>query len=133
MSTRTDPRNVADQYLESAVESAPPVKLVRMLAEGAVRFVDRALQASPQTDRKAFVHWTRKADDIVIELRLALVRVDGSDVAANLEGLYLFCEERFGQALANDDHGPLREARGVLIVLLDAWTRIENPDAAGVV
>jgi hypothetical protein len=43
MTTHTTARHAADQYLESAVESAPPVKLVRMLVEGAVRFLDRAL------------------------------------------------------------------------------------------
>ena len=127
MMQHTTARHAADHYLESAVESAPPVKLVRMLVEGAVRFLDRALAASPTTDRGAFVHWSTKADAIVIELRLSLVPIEGSDVAPNLQKLYLFCEERIGKALANDDHEPLREARQVLAVLLDAWTRIETP------
>jgi flagellar protein FliS len=127
MTTHQNAREVADQYLESAVETAPPVKLVRMLVEGAVRFLDRALAASPKTDRNSFVHWSSKADAIVIELRLSLVQVEGSDVAPNLEQLYLFCEERIGTALATDDHEPLRDARRVLAVLLDAWTRIEAP------
>jgi flagellar protein FliS len=127
MSTRTEGRSVADQYLESAVESAPPIKLVRMLAEGAVRFIDRALSVSPAADRNAFVHWATKADAIVVELRLSLAPVEGSDVAPNLDKLYLFCEERISKALTNDDHEPLREARAVLAVLLDAWVRIETP------
>ena len=131
MKTHFDARNVADQYLENAVENAPPVKLVRMLVEGAVRFLDRAILASPQTDRKSFIDWARRADSIVVELRLSLVTVEGSDVAANLQKLYLFCEERIGKAQMNEDPAPLREAREILAVLLDAWTRIENPDAAG--
>jgi flagellar protein FliS len=132
MTTHTTARHAADQYLESAVESAPPVKLVRMLVEGAVRFLDRALAASPKTDRSAFVHWSTKADAIVIELRLSLIPIEGSDVAPNLEKLYLFCEERIGKALATDDHEPLREARKVLAVLLDAWMRIETPPGESV-
>lgn len=133
MSTHAAARNLADQYLESAVETAPPIKLVRMLVEGAVRFLDRALTTQPKSKRDAFVHWATKADAIVIELRLSLVPVEGSDVAPNLEKLYLFCEERIGKALANDDLEPLREARAVLAVLLDAWVRIETPsnDRAG--
>jgi flagellar protein FliS len=127
MSPRAPAQTTADQYLESAVESAPPAKLVRMLVEGAVRFLDRALTTQPKTKRDAFVHWSSKADAIVIELRMSLGHVDGSDVAKNLEKLYLFCEERIGKALANDDLEPLREARQVLAVLLDAWTRIEMP------
>ena len=71
----------------------------------------------------------RRDGAIVIELRLSLVPIEGSDVAPNLDKLYLFCEERIGKALTTDDHEPLREARKVLAVLLDAWTRIETPAA----
>ncbi|MDZ4774715.1 MAG: flagellar export chaperone FliS [Planctomycetota bacterium] len=120
-------RNVADHYLESAVENAPPIKLVRMLVEGSVRFLDRAIATSPKENRKAFVAWAKKADAIVIELRLSLVPIEGSDIAPNLEKLYLFCEERIGKALLHDDPQPLREARQVLAVLLDAWLLIETP------
>lgn len=132
MST-TDQRNVADLYLENAVENAPPVKLVRMMVEGAVRFLDRAIAAPTRPDRRAFVNWCQRADAIVVELRLSLVPVEGSDVAPKLESLYLFCEERIGQALSTDAHDPLHEARKVLVTLLDAWQRIEtpaDPDAA---
>lgn len=127
MNTHSIARTVADQYLEDAVLNAPPAKLVRMLLEGAVRFLDRAIASPPRADRGAFVHWAKKADAIVIELRLSLVPVEGSDLAPNLENLYLFCEERIGKALADDAHEPLVEARQVLAVLLDGWTRIEAP------
>lgn len=123
-------KRAADQYLENAVENAPPAKLVRMLVEGAVRFLDRSIAASPKTDRKSFVHWAQRADAILVELRLSLVVVKGSDVAPNLEKLYLFCEERIGKALAKDSHEPLHEARRVLAILLDAWQRIESTSEA---
>jgi flagellar protein FliS len=122
-----DQRNVADRYLEDAVENAPPVKLVRMLVEGAVRFLDRAIATSPAKDRRSFVGWCQRADAIVVELRLALQPADGSDVAPKLESLYLFCEERIGQALMGERSEPLVEARGVLATLLDAWQRVETP------
>jgi flagellar secretion chaperone FliS len=122
-----DPQSAADLYLEDAVENAPPVKLVRMLAEGAVRFLDRAIAHSPAQDRKAFVLACQRADAIVIELRLALVPVDGSDVAPRLDSLYLFCEERIGKALLESSTEPLCEARQVLSVLLDAWQKVETP------
>jgi flagellar protein FliS len=123
----TEQRNVADIYLENAVENAPPVKLVRMMVEGAVRFLDRAIATPAKPDRRAFVNWCQRADAIVLELRLSLVPVEGSDVAPKLESLYLFCEERIGTALSTDTHEPLHEARKVLVTLLDAWQRIETP------
>lgn len=123
-------KRVADQYLEDALENAPPAKLVRMLVEGAVRFLDRSIAAELPKDRRSFVHWAQRADAIVIELRMSLVRVEGSDVADNLERLYLFCEERIGKALSVDDQAPLKEARDVLAVLLDAWQRVEQGETA---
>ena len=127
MTNQLDKKSAADLYLEDAVENAPPVKLVRMLAEGAVRFLDRAMANPPAADRKVFVAACQRADAILIELRLALVPAAGSDVAAKLENLYLFCEERIGKALLESRIEPLGEARGVLVVLLDAWQRIETP------
>lgn len=123
----TDQRNVADVYLENAVENAPPVKLVRMMVDGAVRFIDRAIATPARPDRRAFVNWCQRADAIVLELRLSLVPVEGSDLTTNLQNLYVFCESRIGQALATDTHEPLHEARKVLVTLLDAWQRIETP------
>jgi flagellin-specific chaperone FliS len=73
------------------------------------------------------VNWCQRADAIVLELRLSLVPVDGSDLTTNLENLYVFCEGRIGQALSTDTHEPLHEARKVLVTLLDAWRRIETP------
>jgi flagellar protein FliS len=125
--TSHDPKCAADLYLEDAVENAPPVKLVRMLAEGAVRFLDRAIAHPPEGDRKVFVGACQRADAILIELRIALVPVEGSDVAGRLESLYLFCEERIGKALLESRVEPLGEARQVLAVLLDAWQKVETP------
>jgi flagellar protein FliS len=122
-----DQQSAADLYLEDAVENAPPAKLVRMLAEGAVRFLDRAIAHPSPKDRKTFVQACQRADAIVIEMRLALVPVEGSDVAPRLDALYLFCEERIGKALLESSVEPLCEARQVLAVLLDAWQKIEAP------
>lgn len=133
MNMTYETKRVADQYLEDAIENAPPAKLVRMLVEGAVRFLDRSIAAQLPAERRSFAHWAQRADAIVIELRLALVRVEGSDVADQLERLYLFCEERIGKALATDSVEPLQEARDVLAVLLDAWQRVETGATAELV
>lgn len=120
-----DNKTAADVYLESAIETAPPAKLVRMLTEGAVRFLERGAACSPTTERVKFVNGMHRARSIVTELRLALVPVEGSDVAPQLDRLYLFCEDRIGQALTDSSPEPAREAQKVLATLLDAWQRLE--------
>jgi flagellar protein FliS len=117
--------NAADVYLESAIETAPPAKLVRMLTEGAVRFLDRGTACSPATERVKFVNGLQRARAIVTELRLALIPCEGSDVAPQLDRLYLFCEDRIGQSLTDSSPEPAREAHKVLATLLDAWQKIE--------
>ena len=120
-----DTKSFADVYLESAIETAPPAKLVRMLTEGAVRFLERGAVCSPTSDRVKFVNGLTRARSIVTELRLALVPAEGSDVAPQLDRLYLFCEDRIGQALTDASPEPARDAQRVLATLLDAWQRVD--------
>lgn len=119
-------RQAADRYLEDAVENAPPVKLIRMLYEGAVRFLDRGVACSPATNRAGFVHWLSRSNAIVTELRLSLIPVEGSDIAPNLDRLYDFCEERLLAALEECRPEPALEARKVLVTLLEAWQHLES-------
>ena len=118
-------RQVADRYLEDAVENAPPVKLVRMLYEGAVRVLDRGVACSPATNRAGFVQGLTRSNAIVTELRLSLVPVEGSDIGPNLDRLYDFCEERILTALEQSRPEPALEARKVLVTLLEAWQQLE--------
>jgi flagellar secretion chaperone FliS len=115
----------ADRYLEDAVENAPPVKLIRMLYEGAVKFLDRGVACAQTGNRAGFIHWLSRSNAIVTELRLSLIPVEGSDIAPNLDALYDFCEERLLAAMEAGQPEPALEARKVLATLLEAWQHIE--------
>lgn len=117
--------HAADAYLRSSIENAPPLKIVRLLYQGALRFLDQALAADPKDPKSPFTHLVGRADAIVTELRLAIDHSVGSDVTRNLERLYLFCEDQLGRAGLERSHAPLVAARDVLVVLLDAWKRVE--------
>ncbi|MEZ5977628.1 MAG: flagellar export chaperone FliS [Planctomycetota bacterium] len=112
-------------YLESIIESAPPIKIVRLLYEKALQLVERARRIDPAQNRTQFAETISKADAIVVELRLSLDRAPAPDIADSLEGLYLFCEEQFSEATASSSHAPLDGVTRVLSTLLDAWRRIE--------
>ena len=120
-----DTRNAASLYREAAFENAPPIKIVRMLYLGALRFLDQALAEDPAGAGSRFQYHVMRADSVVTELRLSLHKDPAPEIAANLEQLYLFVEDSLRDALRDKSHEPVRAARAILSNLLDAWSAIE--------
>lgn len=120
-----DRRTASEAYLNASIENAPPIKLVRMLYAGAIRFLEQASELDAADPRSQFVPLCNRADDIVTELRLALDPGPNPQVAADLEKLYLFVESRLAEAMLHRDAGPLPEAIRVLQTLLRAWNEVE--------
>lgn len=120
-----NPNHAAQTYRQSSVENAPPIKIVRMLFEGALRFIDRAAACDPATQRREFAQWIGRADAILSELRIALEREPSPELAGGLEQVYEFAQWELAQALARGDIQPLASARKVLATLLEGWRSIE--------
>lgn len=118
--------HAAEAYLASAVENAPPIKIVRMLYQGALRFIAQAKAEDAANPGSRFVEHLSNADAIVAELRLALDPSAGSvDVADNLAQLYLFCEGELQRAMIDRSAGPLPGVQRVLTTLLEAWDQVD--------
>jgi len=120
-----DNNAAASAYKQNAIENAPPIKIVRMLYQGAIRFLDQACQQDPHDPKSKFNDLVHAADRIVSELRLALEFEMGEEVGENLERLYLFVESSLGQAMIKREIEPLRESRKILMTLLEAWNGVE--------
>lgn len=119
------PRNAADVYRTASVENAPPIQIIRMLYEGAIRFLDQASRLDPKDPKSGYPEAIARVDDIVVELRLALDKDVGADVGDNLERLYLYCEDELGRASMERTTEPLPNVRTVLEILLDAWQQVD--------
>lgn len=126
-----NPRSAAETYRRQSIENAPPVKVVQMLYAGALRFLDQALASDPEVPGAPFAESLVRADEIVIELRLALDPSAAPELVASLQQLYVYAEERIAEALAKREHAPVRVARDVLAKLQQGWASIEiDPRAA---
>jgi flagellar protein FliS len=123
--------SAANAYLEGALETAPPIKIVRLLYQGALRFLDRALAADPGDPGSEFVELVSRADAVIYELRLSLDAERAPEVAGPLCELYLFIEAQLQRAMTERDPAPLRAARSVLATLYEAWAKVEVPAGAG--
>lgn len=120
-----NPNHAAQTYRQSSVENAPPIKIVRLLFEGALRFIDRAAACDPHGQQREFAQWIARADAILTELRIALEREPSPEIASGLEQVYEFAQWELSQALQRHDIQPLASARKVLATLLEGWRSIE--------
>ncbi|MCP5022198.1 MAG: flagellar protein FliS [bacterium] len=114
-------------YLAATIENAPPIQIIRLLYQGALRYLGQASQLDEIRINPEFTALLCNVDDIVVELRLALdYGVDGKDeVPRNLERLYLFCEDELSRSLIERSLEPLDGVKRVLELLLDAWRNVE--------
>jgi flagellar protein FliS len=121
-----DPRSAASTYLQDAIENAPPVKVVHMLYQGTLRFLDRAAECDPKDPASEFTHWLTRADAIVCELRLALDQEAAPELSETLERLYIYVEQEVQTALTERELEPVENARNVIAKLYDGWKQLGN-------
>jgi flagellar protein FliS len=118
------PQTAYDVYLESRIESAEPVQLVRMLYQGAlaaVRDARRQLAAGDIAGRSQAVS---RAFEILTELTTSLDRARGGEIAIRLAQLYDYIQRRLLEANAHQQDAPLAEVLGLLTTLAEAWQEI---------
>jgi len=120
--------SAARSYLHSSVESAPPIKLVRMLYTTALRLVE---QAAAEKSPVAFVEQLTRVESIVAELRLALDHERAPEVSGKLEALYRFVEDELAASMAEQSTDRLPAARQVLATLEEAWRTVGKVAAEG--
>jgi flagellar protein FliS len=117
--------SAAAAYRAAGIENAPPLKLVQMLYEGALRFLGQAEGAHAAGELARFQERCLRVLAILTELRAALDPAQAPELAANLESLYLFAEAGVREAMDHDSPAPFASARDVLTTLLDGWKRLE--------
>jgi flagellar secretion chaperone FliS len=120
-----DPRHAAIAYRNASIENAPPVKVVRMLYDGAIRYIERAETQLERDDVPGCTLWVGRADAIVEELRLALDPSHDNGLCTDLDRLYDFVQERLARAVVDRRRQALGEARQVLATLLEGWARVD--------
>lgn len=114
-----------DNYLESEVFSAHPVKLVCLLYRGAIESVESARRHLREGDRLRRGRELAKASEILTELRSVLDYERGGDLSRNLGELYDYLQRRLNEAHIEQSDEPLAEAVRLLQVLLEGWKSCE--------
>jgi len=119
------PGSAAAAYKAAKIENAPPLKLVQLMYEGALRFLAQAEHAHAAGDGARFQERCLRTVAIVAELSAALDPSQAPELATNLASLYGFAEERIREAMRAETPAPLAPAKDVLTTLLDGWKGLE--------
>jgi len=118
-------KNPYDQYKETQVNTANQGKLIVMLYDGAIKFLNIAAEnmSSPRTYDVANSNII-KAQDIITELLLSLNMADGGEIARNLFNLYMFFKKQLLDANISKDPEKIKPIISNLKALRDAWDQI---------
>jgi flagellar protein FliS len=111
----------AQSYLEVQVKTASPDQLLLMLLDGAVRFVEGALERMEKGDREGKGTQLARAGDIVLELVQSLNPAIGEKLYENLVGLYKFIYRRLVDGNLRDDRASVEEGLRILRHVRETW------------
>ncbi len=127
-----DAHEAVSAYANSKFDNAPPLKIVHLLYEGAIRFLRQAQEMDPAADPAAFTVRLNKADAVVSELRLSLEPEQSPELCDHLNGLYEFVQDQIRESILEGSSETLPGAISVLEKLLEGWRGIgmtAAPDA----
>lgn len=112
------------RYLETAVETAHPARLVVMLYDGAIRFLNEAEDAMHNADYDRQNHFIIKAQRIVAELMSSLDMQKGGHIAENLLNIYAYIYNQLIEANLGDQVEVIGQVRHLLQELREAWDEV---------
>ena len=113
--------NVNAQVIE-----ADPLRLILMLLEGGLQRIAQAKGAMEYGNIALKGELIGKAMGIVGGLREAVDTDKGGEVAANLDNLYAFMQQRLSQANLNNDPAMLEEVAKLLREIKEGWDGIRQ-------
>ena len=120
----------AEAYRQTEARSRSPLELVVMLYDGAVRFVGEAIEADAARQIARRGQAISKVIAIVGELQSTLNVDSGGQLAADLDKLYGYIQQRLLDVTMKKDAGALTEVQKLLTTLRDAWSQISSPAVA---
>lgn len=118
-------KNAYEQYKKIDLSTAPQTKLVVMMYEGAIRFLDNASKA---LDKKFGIEEAHnnilKAQDVIAELASSLNK-DAGDISERLDAIYTYMNRRLTEADISKKKEPILEVNKYLKELTLAWKEAE--------
>jgi flagellar protein FliS len=119
-------QNYAREYKRTQVTTVDSLKLVVLLYDGAMGYLEKAREGCHQKDFESVSNNINRALDIIEELNNSLDINRGEQIAQNLRSLYLFMNGHLVKAKMKSDPQMIEEVMGMLKSLRGAWEEIEK-------
>ncbi len=128
MSDNKKPANPFIQsYKKTEVNTATPEKLLLLMYEGLLRFMNQSRQAGIDLNQKQKIHFVDRSRKIVAELRRTLNHDVDPEVTANLDKLYNYLNLRLLNSLVDKDSSAIDECLQITNSLYESWKEaVEN-------
>ena len=123
-----------ERYRETHIMTASPMELVLMLYDqciSALNQVEEAFQVAEPERFQLINNHLLHAQDIITELSVSLDFEKGGEVASNLQNLYEFMVHHLSQANVTKSPDPVREVKGMLEDLREAWREVAKQEVSG--
>jgi flagellar protein FliS len=115
-------RNPYAAYASNKIMMASPAELTLMLYDGAIKFVNIAMDAIDQKDVEKAHNNIRKADLIIEEFQITLNHK--YEVAKDFDQVYKYIRERLLWANVKKDKEILEEVQEHLHTMRDTWKEV---------
>ncbi|MGV7931101.1 MAG: flagellar export chaperone FliS [Spirochaetota bacterium] len=122
-------KNPYDQYKRTEINTANQGKLIVMLYDGAIKFLNIAIENMEPRTYDIVNTNIIKAQDIITELLLSLNVAEGGEISKGLMSLYLYFKKRLLEANVQKDAEILKEVLLHLRELRAAWDKISAKEA----
>ncbi|MCS7204510.1 MAG: flagellar export chaperone FliS [Leptospiraceae bacterium] len=110
-----------DSYKDTEILTADQGKLILMLYDGAIRFLNVAIDNMDFRKYDIVNNNIIKAQDIITELMLSLNLEEGGEIARNLFNIYAYLKKRLLEGNIKKDIEILKEVIYHLTTLRSAW------------
>jgi flagellar protein FliS len=127
VATYTGSRTAA--YQQQSILTAPPERLVVMLYDGCLRFLNQAAYAMRDDKPREADDRLRRAEAIIDELLTTLDHKRGGEIASRLQGIYVFCRRHLLDARRANDADMVDKVAELLAELREAWAEIAGATA----
>ncbi|MCX7653504.1 MAG: flagellar export chaperone FliS [Fervidobacterium sp.] len=108
-------------YTEQMVLTASPAKLIELLLDKAISVLEDAKRLIDEKNYTEANDKIVRAQDIVMELNLALDLEKGGDIAKNLRALYNYMYRTLVEANIKKDKNMIDDVKTLLSDLLSTW------------
>ncbi len=118
-----------DKYKQTEINTANQGKLIVMLYDGAIKFLNIALEnMNPQTYDIVNSN-ILKTQDIITELLLSLNTKEGGEISSSLFNLYIYFKKKLLEANIEKNSNLIQEVINHLKELRDAWDKISSRES----